>query len=102
MDRNPIEEMELALLWDVPFATSAILRPPNHDGVWWLDVGLNDGTNERKVTVEWYPQRGFGVSIPRVDVGCREGPDEIFENWHDAYLRTLELLTGTKGDISEV
>jgi hypothetical protein len=94
---TPIEKMQLEIggelgrLVEAGAALSAsteLTRPRYANGVWWLDLRLDD----QIVVVEWMGDRGFGVSKTTKDTGFGEGPDEVFDSREPATTRALELL----------
>lgn len=57
-------------------------------GIWWLEVKREN----RSVTVEWRPRRGFGIYDPESE-GYGEGPREIFRDAPMAARRVTQLLS---------
>lgn len=56
-------------------------------GSWFLDVSLKD----RAASVEWKPQKGFGITSLPSD-GFGEGPDEVYDDVASTVKRLSELL----------
>lgn len=66
----------------------------------WLDI-QHEG---RSIAVEWRPGVGFGVSVlPNQEEeplgGLFEGPDDVFERWHDARTYVISII---KDDVRKV
>ena len=71
----------------VPGVNVTLRRPRNPKGNWWLDAT----SHEHVVTVQWSPDRGFGVSANDL-AGYGEGADEVYDDGEAAATRVIELL----------
>lgn len=73
------------------FPTASLMMDPAEipSGSWWLDVELQ----EHRVTIEWRPKAGFGISTPSGD-DYDSGADEIYTSEAAASNRVKELLLG--------
>ncbi len=85
---NAIESLQENVLRKVPNAWARIRRPRDPEGVWWLDIKVD----EHFVTVEWSPRRGYGVSASLLGDGYGEGPEETYESEAEAAARVVGLL----------
>ena len=64
--------------------------PANPDGSWFLDVRLGD----RRITIEWRPKKGYGVSDtskPK-DIAYGEGPEVVYSDQDSAFQGIVDLL----------
>lgn len=84
---NPIQSLEQQVLRRFPSARLVLDPSDNPAGPWFLDIELGD----HRVTVEWRPERGFGVTS-NVGAGYGEGPDEVHPDLESAFRRVLTLL----------
>jgi DNA-binding XRE family transcriptional regulator len=87
MNRNPLEQIETAILDRFPVAKCAIDLAEDTRGSGFLDVTLGDYS----LVVEWNPQRGIGITA-NPEMGYGEGPEEVFQEVSDAQERVIELL----------
>lgn len=85
---NAIESLVAAVSHGVPTAWTRLRTPRDPDGTWWLDTRVDD----HQVTVEWSPQRGFGVSASVLGDGYGEGPEETYPDAEGAIARVVDLL----------
>lgn len=67
-------------------------RPRDGGGTWWVDASLGD----HRVTIDWRPRRGFGVSSASSD-SYGERSDEVYSDLERTVRRVAALLrTGAK------
>lgn len=86
---NPLEALKQAIAHALPEAELKLHRPRKADGNWWLDAEREG----HEVTIQWKPNRGFGISsIDETLTGYGEGPEEVFANQEAASLRVIFLL----------
>lgn len=85
---NALESLAVAVSHGVPAAWTRLRTPRDPNGTWWLDTRVDD----HHVTVEWSPQRGFGVSASVLGDGYGEGPEETYPDAEPAIARVVELL----------
>ncbi|RKI70346.1 helix-turn-helix domain-containing protein [Corallococcus sp. AB049A] len=72
----------------LPDVSVQVDAPERTEGHWFLDFD----SSGHKVTVEWHPSRGFGVSAALED-GYGEGPEEIFTDPEATSSRVIDLLS---------
>lgn len=90
---NDLRRLAQAVLYEIPDARLDFDEPERSQQAGWLDVRHGD----LWVAVEWRPGIGFGVSLNEQDPGnpskgLFEGPDHVFEDWHQAKDQVLFLL----------
>lgn len=88
---NKIELLRNELIERLPAAVTTLDSPTTSTGSHWLDAQL-DG---KSVVIEWRPSRGFGISSSPLegdDYGYGEGPDEVYDNEHEAIVRIIQVL----------
>ena len=83
---NEIERLRSKVLARIPGAEATVDRPNNPLTQWWLDV-LHRG---KRVTIEWRPRRGFGITARKTSYGA--GSDELYTDVTSAARRTVQLL----------
>lgn len=83
---NALERVREHVRSALPRAHVDLDQPDNPLGTWWLDA-VHRG---RRVTVEWRPRRGFGVSAREAEYG--EGSDETYEDEELTAARVVDLL----------
>ncbi|MGB0680665.1 MAG: helix-turn-helix domain-containing protein [Polyangiales bacterium] len=88
MDMNTIERFARDLQRLVPDAELPVRQPGDAEGMWWLDATRAG----RRVTVQWSPKRGFGISASLLPDGYGEGPEEVFAQPALALARVVALL----------
>lgn len=96
---NDIEILERDLRARFPRATVTIDAPSDTSGVWYVDVR----GDRRTLTVQWKPDRGFGLSVAPGAYG--EGADEIYSTIAQVENRVAELLdvpAGANEDSAEL
>lgn len=87
---NPIQSLEQQVRQRFPQAHTVLDPSGEAAGPWFLDIEL-DG---HPVTVEWRPERGFGITS-NVAAGYGEGPDEVYPDVALASSRVITLLLAT-------
>lgn len=89
---NEIELLRDRITAGMPGVETFIDPPANPENPWWLDAWIGD----RKVVVEWRPDRGFGLSDGSAgkNLGFGEGPDEVTPDAEAAFTRALQILRG--------
>ena len=88
---NSAEELSDAIHRELADASVSIDRPEHAQGYWWIDVMRGD----RKATVEWRPEQGFGVGLGPGGYG--EGPDIVVSTVDEAARRVVDyLLTASR------
>lgn len=85
---NSIEKLKTHIQRDFPTATLMLTAPLLPEGVWSLDVDLN----ESKLMIEWSKETGFGISSASAN-SYGEQPDEAFTSHVAALTRVKELLS---------
>jgi transcriptional regulator with XRE-family HTH domain len=86
-----IEQLRDQIRQDHPRALVELTPPLHRGGVWSLDIDLA----ERKLSIEWSKETGFGVSSISSD-NFGERPDEAFESVSQVRGRINELLKSGK------
>jgi len=81
-----IEIIERDLRARFPGATVRIDRPSVAGGTWYVDIRRNQQT----LTIQWRPDRGFGVSADAGAYG--DGADEVYSTVAQVENRVAELL----------
>lgn len=84
---SKIEELKREIEARLPEVRVSEDPPTVPMGSWFLDLSLRD----RAATVEWKPQKGFGVTSLPSD-GFGEGPDEAYDDVESTVHRLSELL----------
>jgi DNA-binding XRE family transcriptional regulator len=84
---NAIQVLQRRLKLEIPEARITLDRPDNPLGTWWLDVRAG----ERSATVEWRPNRGFGVSRTE-ETGYGEGAETVTADLEEAIRVTATIL----------
>jgi transcriptional regulator with XRE-family HTH domain len=85
---NPIEALHEHIRHNHPRAITSLTPPLRRDGIWSLDVDLED----KKLAIEWNRRAGFGVTSVSPD-NFGEGPDEVIGSIEGAQQRVDQLLT---------
>jgi len=91
---NDIEVLERNLRAHFPHVMVAIDAPSNAVGIWYVDVRHN----KQALTIQWSPDRGFGVSAKPGGYG--EGADEVCSTAAEVECRVAELLDTPAGPAS--
>lgn len=84
---NPFETILSTVASLFPDAETAVTRPKRDDGVWSLDIDLDDN----RISVEWERAAGFGISTVRAE-SYGERPDETYPDEIAALARLITLL----------
>ena len=84
---NKIESLKKVIKKQLPQAKIAEDPPTKPGAAWFLDVSCKG----RSVTLQWKPQKGFGLSSNPAH-GYGEGPHEVFADAKAAAKRAVELL----------
>lgn len=84
---NKIQRLENDLQHVKPEPKTSLSRPKAVDGIWFLDVELNN----KHVIVEWTEDRGFGITTPS-DHDFAEHADENYGSLANARRRVIQLL----------
>jgi transcriptional regulator with XRE-family HTH domain len=84
---NPFETILSTIASLFPEAKTTVTRPKREDGVWSLDIDLDDNS----VSVEWERATGFGISTVRAE-SYGERPDEAYRDEITALARLITLL----------
>ena len=87
---NHIQRLQQWIEEHFPGLHADLDAPGDPEGEWWLDLEREG----RRVTVQWRPDRGFGLSASLFEAGYGEGPDEVVETLEQAKTRLSELLNG--------
>jgi len=87
---NPIQKLEQEVKNWYPQAQTRIDKPLFEEGVWWLDIDLN---NER-IVVQWNTKKSddFGISKINDKNEYSSYPDEIVVSFKAAMQRLNQLL----------
>jgi DNA-binding transcriptional regulator YiaG len=85
--KTPVERLAGKIRERFPDAAVELDRPASDGGIWWMDVGLGDA----RLTIEWRPDAGFGVSA-RGEAVYGESSDEHFDTEKAAFDRIKSLL----------
>jgi hypothetical protein len=93
---NDLRRLAQAVQHEIPDARLDLDEPERSQQAGWLDI-RHEGLS---VAVEWRPGIGFGVSLIEQDPGdpskgLFEGPDHVFEDWHEAKDQILFLLNAS-------
>jgi len=88
---EPVQVFLGALKPLFPAAKIAVEKGGDQAGNWWIDFQV-----PAKITVEWRPQGGFGISFGQ-NIGYGEGPAEVFSGPERAAGRVAQLLTAKGG-----
>ena len=88
---NSIEILRNHIRRSHPGADLELTRPLRKDGLWSLDVDLED----KHLAIEWSARTGFGFSTSTSD-GFGQGPDEVYESFEAARERIDGLLTSVE------
>lgn len=88
---NPIEILKNHIRRNHPGAEIELTRPLRKDGMWSLDVDLEDV----HLGIQWSEGTPFGVSTATTD-NFGEGPDETYDSVEAIRERVDELLTGVE------
>ena len=84
---NPFETILSTIASLFPDAKTAVTRPKRDDGVWSLEIDLDDNS----ISVEWERAAGFGISTVRAE-SYGERPDEAYPDAITALARLITLL----------
>jgi len=84
---NPFKTILSIVASLFPDARTAVTRPKQDDGVWALDIDLDDNS----ISVEWERATGFGISTVRAE-SYGEGSDEAYPDEITALARLITLL----------
>jgi transcriptional regulator with XRE-family HTH domain len=84
---NPFTSIHSILKKFFPVARIVVTRPKLEDGVWSLDIDLD----ENSIVVEWDQSVGFGISTVRTE-SYGERPDETYQDETATLARLLMLL----------
>ena len=91
---NPLEKLLICIKKEFPKANLMLDPAKKKDASWWLDVVHN----ERAITIEWKPKKGFGLWAPSNEFGYGQGPDEIYTDLNEIYDRISILLNKGRGN----
>jgi len=92
---NDIQKLAKRLKRQMPNATISLQEPHDPDGIWWLDVTLND----ESIAIDWSRAGKFGLSsIPREGFG--DAPDEVYSSIGEAMRRVVALLKSGQHTVS--
>jgi hypothetical protein len=86
MTINAAEELSAAIRREIADVSVSIDAPAEEHGYWWIDLARGD----RTATVEWRPERGFGVGLGAGAYG--EGPDLILPTMDLAVRHVVDYL----------
>ena len=84
---NPFEVILSTVARLFPAARTAVTRPKQEDGIWALDIDLDDNS----ISVEWERAMGFGISTVRAE-SYGERSDESYPDEIAALARLITLL----------
>jgi transcriptional regulator with XRE-family HTH domain len=84
---NPFENILSTIVSLFPHAKTTVTRPKRDDGVWSLDIDLD----ENSISVEWERAIGFGISTVRAE-SYGQRPDETYPDELAALARLITLL----------
>ena len=85
---NAIQKLQREVTSLLPTALSRLDVPRDPRGEWWIDFKYRD----HNVSVQWSPERGFGVTVPSPKDEFGEGAHEIFGEYVQARNRVLKIL----------
>jgi len=85
---NEMQEMHKFLVTAFSKARIELAEPSVKNGVWWLDVFLED----YHLAAAWQKGKGFGL-VSDDSHGYGEGADEVYEGLDIALPRVVQLLT---------
>jgi len=88
---NAIQELEQQVKGIFPEATTRIDEGEEETSPWWLDITLE----HKRLTVEWRPGRGFGVTLVTAETAYGEGPEHVVQTVDEA-IECLLMLAEQK------
>ena len=88
---NSVEVLKNHVRRNHPGAELELTRPLRKDGIWSLDVDLENV----HLAIQWSANTGFGISTAATD-NFGEGPDETYESLEAIRDRVDQLLAGVE------
>jgi len=88
---NEIQRLNELIRKAFPDAKIDLTAPLHDDGVWSLDIDLDD----QHLAVEWTLGRGFGVSSARLETFA-ERPDEFYASLEEVNKRLDQLMSSAE------